>query len=127
MSFGSTLGIAVIGAMVGLVASGCTAATDDPNAHAGGENIDSTSEELAAGSCTPSLASGAVTPKQRALLDTIAFTEGTRGRSQDGYNVTFAYHYFASCGHHPNLDHDVEQSRLRDSSSRSRRRSSPTR
>ena len=33
--------------------------------------------------------------------DSIAFAEGTEGRSQDGYNVGFAYKLFASCSRHP--------------------------
>jgi len=60
-------------------------------------------EDLSGGSCASSLANGAVPAKHRALLDTIAFTEGTRGHGQNGYNVTFAYHYFSSCTKHPNL------------------------
>jgi muramidase (phage lysozyme) len=61
-------------------------------------------EALSAPTCDPSLAKGAVARFDRALLDTIATTEGTRGRGEDGYNVTFAYHYFTSCAHHPDLD-----------------------
>jgi muramidase (phage lysozyme) len=54
-------------------------------------------------SCDPDTARGVASPVERALLDTIAFTEGTRGRGKDGYNVTFNYHYFDSCAEHPNL------------------------
>ncbi len=68
------------------------------------ESVGTENEYLSAPTCAPSLANGAVAREHRALLDTIAFTEGTRGRGQDGYNVTFAYHYFTSCAHHPNLD-----------------------
>lgn len=64
---------------------------------------DSTDEALSAPSCAPSLAAGAVPQKEKALLNTIAFTEGTAGHGQDGYNVTFGYHYFTSCAHHPHL------------------------
>lgn len=53
-------------------------------------------------SCTPSRAAGAVPAKQRALLDTIAWTEGTRGYGSDGYNVIVGYKYAASCNRHPN-------------------------
>ncbi len=70
----------------------------------GAEDIASSSEAVSAPTCNPSLAKGAVPRLQRALLDTIATTEGTRGRGQDGYNVTFDYHYFTSCAQHPNLD-----------------------
>ena len=103
MNFASMLGIAVVSATLGLGASGCTAASSDSGENADHENSASTSEELTGGSCAASLAAGAVPAKHRALLDTIAFTEGTRGRGNDGYNVTFAYHYFSSCAHHPNL------------------------
>jgi muramidase (phage lysozyme) len=100
MQFARTLGVAVIGAMVGLVAAGCTANADDTSE---ADDTSTVSDELAGGSCTASLAGGAVPAKQRALLDTIAFTEGTRGRGKDGYNVTFAYRYFSSCAKHPNM------------------------
>ncbi|MDB5218886.1 MAG: hypothetical protein JWO86_6813 [Myxococcaceae bacterium] len=103
MNFGTTLGMLVIGAMTTVGAAGCTAPTDSTAANADGTPTDTTSEELTGGSCASSLAAGAVPGKHRALLDTIAYTEGTRGHGQDGYNVTFAYHYFASCAHHPNL------------------------
>jgi muramidase (phage lysozyme) len=52
-------------------------------------------------SCSPSRAVGAVGAKERILLDTIAFAEGTRGRGQDGYNVEFTYVYFNDCTRHP--------------------------
>jgi muramidase (phage lysozyme) len=61
-------------------------------------------EQLSAPTCNPALANGAVPHYHRALLDTIATTEGTRGHGEDGYNVTYAYHYFSSCDHHPDLD-----------------------
>lgn len=68
------------------------------------ESVGESNEYLSAPTCDPSLANGAVPKEHRALLDTIATTEGTRGRGENGYNVTFAYHYFTSCAHHPNLD-----------------------
>lgn len=55
-------------------------------------------------SCDPARAVGIVSHSQKALLDTIGYTEGTAGHGQDGYNVTFAYHYFNDCNHHPNMD-----------------------
>lgn len=55
------------------------------------------------GSCDPARAIGIVSSKRKALLDTIAFAEGTRGYAQDGYNVTFAYHTFSSCDRHPGV------------------------
>ncbi len=51
--------------------------------------------------CSPSRAIGTVPAKHKALLDTIAFAEGTRGRGQDGYNVQFTYVYFDDCTRHP--------------------------
>lgn len=53
--------------------------------------------------CDPANASGVASRYERALLDTIAYAEGTRGRGKDGYNVTFAYRYFDSCEQHPNM------------------------
>ena len=55
-------------------------------------------------SCNPARASGVVSASQKALLDLIGYTEGTAGHGEDGYNVTFAYHYFDDCNHHPDLD-----------------------
>jgi muramidase (phage lysozyme) len=52
--------------------------------------------------CDPENAAGVASHVERALLDTIAWTEGTRGHGKDGYNVTFAYQYFDSCDQHPN-------------------------
>jgi muramidase (phage lysozyme) len=54
-------------------------------------------------SCDPETARGVASRVERALLDTIAFTEGTRGHGKDGYNVTFNYRYFDSCAEHPNM------------------------
>lgn len=54
-------------------------------------------------SCDPANANGVAARYERALLDTIAYTEGTRGRGKDGYNVTFAYRYFDDCDQHPKL------------------------
>lgn len=54
-------------------------------------------------SCNPARAAGIVPAPQKALLDLIGWTEGTAGHGQDGYNVTFAYHYFSDCNSHPNM------------------------
>jgi muramidase (phage lysozyme) len=51
--------------------------------------------------CSPARAVGVVADQHKALLDTIAFAEGTRGRGQDGYNVQFTYVYFNDCTRHP--------------------------
>jgi len=54
------------------------------------------------GSCDPALATGAVPRMERALLDTIAYTEGTAGSCEnDGYDTGFGYNCFASCASHP--------------------------
>ena len=94
MSLKSALGFAIVG-IISIGVAGCAVAAEDE----GGE-AEATSEALT--SCAASQARGAVSAKRKALLDTIAFTEGTRGRGKDGYNVTFAYHYFSSCARHPN-------------------------
>ncbi|MDB4946052.1 MAG: lysozyme-like [Labilithrix sp.] len=78
------------------------AVADADDAPDGEEPVDSVSEALSGDTCAPSRAKGAVSTKRKALLNTIATTEGTRGHGKDGYNVTFAYHYFSSCTHHPN-------------------------
>ncbi len=57
------------------------------------------------GTCDPARAAGAVTPFERALLDTIATTEGTKGVSQDGYNEYFTGALFSDCTHHPDVKH----------------------
>jgi muramidase (phage lysozyme) len=52
--------------------------------------------------CDPSRADGVVGKYSKALHDTIAWAEGTRGVSRDGYNVMFSYKLFWDCGAHPN-------------------------
>lgn len=85
---------------LGFVAIGCAA----PSVEEEEEPLAETSSNLAAPSCAPAGASGAVPAKQKAMLETIAFTEGTAGTcGEDGYNTGFAYHCFASCGSHPNI------------------------
>jgi muramidase (phage lysozyme) len=86
--------IALVAAAV--LVPACSSGASDPEG-----DTSSTDEALNAPTCAPALADGAVPKKDRALLDTIAFTEGTAGHGKDGYNVTFAYHYFTSCDHHP--------------------------
>lgn len=53
-------------------------------------------------SCSPTRAIGVVSAARKALLDTIAFAEGTKGYSQDGYNVLFAFQTISDCNEHPN-------------------------
>lgn len=82
-----------------LVLAGCMAPGADE-----AEDVESTTSELTAPTCGPASATGAVPAKHRAILDTIAFTEGTAGTcGEDGYNTGFAYHCFASCAKHPNI------------------------
>lgn len=52
--------------------------------------------------CDPARAAGAVNNYQKALHDSIAWAEGTRGYSQDGYNVMFSFKLMSSCNVHPN-------------------------
>jgi muramidase (phage lysozyme) len=55
--------------------------------------------------CAPSRASGVLSRYQKALHDSIAFAEGTRGYSKDGYNVMFSFKLMSSCQKHPNQCH----------------------
>ena len=87
-------------ALLGAVFSGCVTSELELPADAPGV----TSALLVSGaSCDPENASGVAARYERALLDTIAYAEGTRGRGKDGYNVTFAYRYFDRCDEHPNM------------------------
>jgi len=52
--------------------------------------------------CAPSRAQGAVSDYEKALHDAIAYAEGTRGFSKDGYDVLFSFKTFTSCQAHPN-------------------------
>lgn len=92
--------VQVMTALVSMLAlAGCSAADNSADG-----DSQSSDQELSAPTCAPALANGAVAVKQKAMLNTIAFTEGTAGRGgTDGYNVTFAYHYFSSCVRHPDL------------------------
>lgn len=54
------------------------------------------------GSCSPARAVGVVSSKRKALLDAIAWAEGTRGYSQDGYNVLYSFKTITDCNSHPN-------------------------
>lgn len=82
------------------VVVGCAADTSDDDA----ESVGSDTAEVSAPSCAPSLATNAVPAKHRAMLNTIAFTEGTAGScGQDGYNTGFGFNCFTSCSRHPNI------------------------
>lgn len=52
--------------------------------------------------CDPDRADGAVGSYQKALHDSIAFAEGTRNHSEDGYDVMFSFRIMNSCNRHPN-------------------------
>jgi len=60
--------------------------------------------------CDPERAVGAVGNFQKALHDSIAWAEGTRSYSQDGYDVMFSFKLMSSCGAHPNQCHDFGSS-----------------
>ena len=53
-------------------------------------------------SCEPARADGVVSAYQKALHDSIAFAEGTRNHSSDGYDVMFSFKIMDSCQSHPN-------------------------
>lgn len=52
--------------------------------------------------CDPARAEGAVGNYQKALHDSIAWAEGTRNYSEDGYDVMFSFKIMNSCNKHPN-------------------------
>ncbi|HET6332789.1 MAG TPA: FG-GAP-like repeat-containing protein [Polyangiales bacterium] len=87
-------------AMCAVSLAACAAPLDDGSA----SDLGVTQSALVSGAqCDPLNAASVASPVERAMLDTIAWTEGTRGHGKDGYNVTFAYRYFDSCEEHPNL------------------------
>jgi muramidase (phage lysozyme) len=52
--------------------------------------------------CDPARAVGAVGSYMKALHDSIAWAEGTRNYSEDGYDVMFSFKLMNSCNVHPN-------------------------
>lgn len=52
--------------------------------------------------CDPARADGAVGAYQKALHDALAWAEGTRDHSEDGYDVMFSFRIMNSCNVHPN-------------------------
>ena len=87
-------------AAIAALIAGCASTTDD----AATQSVDDTDPDLSAPTCAPALAGGAVPKEQHAMLDTIAFTEGTAGScGEDGYNTGYAFHCFSSCTHHPGI------------------------
>jgi muramidase (phage lysozyme) len=82
-----------------LLFTGCV--TSEREVSAGAPGV--TGSALVSGAaCDAANANGVASRYERALLDTIAYTEGTKGRGKDGYNVMFAYRTFDSCEEHPN-------------------------
>ena len=59
-------------------------------------------EVLETETCDPARANGAVNTFQKALHDSIAWAEGTRNYSNDGYDVMFSFKLMDSCTVHPN-------------------------
>lgn len=53
--------------------------------------------------CAPQRAQGVLNEFEKALHDTIAFAEGTRDRSKDGYDIIFGGKTIPSCARHPNI------------------------
>lgn len=88
--------------VTGVLLAGCTMPGDPDEEPT--ENVDTSEADLSAPSCAASIAAGAVPSKHKAMLNTIAFTEGTANScGQDGYNTGYAYRCFSSCGRHPNV------------------------
>ena len=61
-----------------------------------------TPTSIGGGTCDASRAGGVITSYQKALHDSIAYAEGTRNHSKDGYNVLFSFQLTNSCQSHPN-------------------------
>jgi len=81
-----------------VLATGCASAAGDDEP----EEETSAAEALSASTCSASGAAGAVAAKPKAMLNTIAFSEGTSGTcGNDGYSTGYAVHCFSSCTKHP--------------------------
>lgn len=66
------------------------------------ERLAAVVQALTGETCEPGNAAGVVSAPRKAMLDTIAWAEGTRGAGKDGYNVMFTFQYFERCDRHPN-------------------------
>lgn len=66
-----------------------------------GDYLDKVSGLVGPASCAPARAVGVVTSKRKALLDTIAYAEGTKGHGYDGYNILYSYKTVNDCNRHP--------------------------
>ncbi len=87
-------------AVLATSAAGCAESEPEEETGEGGDALSAGNTGNA--SCSPSRATGVMPEKQRALLDTIAWAEGTRGKGSDGYNVIVGYRYANDCVRHPN-------------------------
>lgn len=67
----------------------------------GGDDVPDTSTATG-GTCAAARGRGIVNRYQKALHDTLAHAEGTRGRSKDGYDILFGGTSISSCARHPN-------------------------
>lgn len=90
-------------ALVGASALGCATETV-PDEESADEAAALTNKGGTPGgaSCSPERAEGVLHEGPKALMDTIAWSEGTRGRGSDGYNVIVGYKYATDCTRHPN-------------------------
>lgn len=61
-----------------------------------------TSGGASGGSCAPSRSNGVISRFQKGLHDAIAYAEGTRAYSNDGYDVMFSFQLMNGCQSHPN-------------------------
>src|SRR5687768_15846285 len=89
-----------LGALFSII--GCAAVSSETRDDDGDGFVAAADERLTGGTCDPSRAINAVNGFQKALHDSIAYAEGTRGHSKDGYNVMFSFKLFSSCKVHPN-------------------------
>lgn len=87
---------ALLCAVVGLAGCGANA-VDDADAEREAEALPTASGPT----CAASRGAKAVGRFQKALHDTIAYAEGTRGVSKDGYDVLFSFKKTSSCAKHP--------------------------
>lgn len=58
--------------------------------------------QVTGATCDPARGQGVVNRYEKALHDAIAYAEGTRNNSKDGYNVLFSNRLVSSCHRHPN-------------------------
>jgi muramidase (phage lysozyme) len=81
------------------VSVGCAAQTPEQASDESNAAVSADVEGNA--TCSPERANGAVADGPKALLDTIAWSEGTAGRGSDGYNVIVGFQFATDCTRHP--------------------------